>query len=210
MRLSKPVAIGSVLATAMIGAGVAVAAIPASNGAIHSCYSNFSGSLRVVDDDEQCPYGYTRLTWNQQGPAGPPGPVGQHGVPGPQGPQEEPGELGPQGEVGPVGPQGPAGTSTRFYYRQSQRFTVEPGWSSDAWIAWCDPGDAATGGGGLLDYGRRDGPIVDIPHMRMAESVPIGLGNSGVFNGWRVAYHNTDTQQSHGFTVYVVCSDITP
>jgi hypothetical protein len=77
--------------------------IPDTDGVIHGCRDQRSGSLSVIDSDtQQCPRGATALTWNQVGPPGPQGPAG---APGPGGPQ------GPAGAPGPAGPQGPAGVS---------------------------------------------------------------------------------------------------
>jgi type VI secretion system secreted protein Hcp len=78
-------------AVVVLGAGtaVAIAAIPSSSdGVIHGCYRTTStatgqtvGALRVVDADaaQTCAAGEATLTWNQQGPAGPPGDPGPPG-----------------------------------------------------------------------------------------------------------------------------------
>jgi hypothetical protein len=60
-------------------AGVAVAAIPDSEGVIHGCYQKRSGALRVVESADDCRATERPLTFNQQGPrgaTGPPGPPG--------------------------------------------------------------------------------------------------------------------------------------
>jgi hypothetical protein len=95
-----------VAALALVGAGVAYAAIPDSSGVIHGCYSTKNGSLRVIDSAAKCANGEVALNWNQQGPKG------DTGAPGPQGPKGDPGAIGPQGpkgDAGPAGPQGPKG-----------------------------------------------------------------------------------------------------
>jgi hypothetical protein len=77
-----------VLGSAAVGAAVfatAHAAIPDSNGVIHSCYRNSDGSLRVVDDPTSCKHDETALSWSQTGPQGPQGSVGAQGPQGPQG-----------------------------------------------------------------------------------------------------------------------------
>jgi type VI secretion system secreted protein Hcp len=80
-------------AAVALGAGtaVAIAAIPStSDGVIHGCYLTTStaagqtvGELRVVDADatpaQNCAAGEATLTWNQQGPLGPPGDPGPPG-----------------------------------------------------------------------------------------------------------------------------------
>ncbi len=80
-RRTAVVAAGAACALG-VGATVAVAAIPGTDGVIHGCYSNAKGTLRVIDDASNCATGETRLTWNQKG------------QPGPQGPQGEPGPAG--------------------------------------------------------------------------------------------------------------------
>lgn len=60
------------------GFGVAWATIPDSDGVIHGCRHNTTGSLRVIDSDtgQTCAGNETALNWNQSGPAGPAGPPG--------------------------------------------------------------------------------------------------------------------------------------
>jgi hypothetical protein len=82
---------------ALVGAGIAYAAIPDSSGVIHGCYSTKNGSLRVIDSAAKCANGEVALNWNQQGPKG------DTGATGPQGPK---GDTGPAGPQGPQGPQG--------------------------------------------------------------------------------------------------------
>jgi len=50
--------------------GVAIAAIPDSEGVIHGCYGNTNGNLRVVESDSNCRRNETAIEWNQRGPAG--------------------------------------------------------------------------------------------------------------------------------------------
>jgi hypothetical protein len=63
------------VATAVVGASYA--AIPGSNGVISAC-RDVQGKLKVIDAEagQACPGGQTPLSWNQKGPAGPPGPSG--------------------------------------------------------------------------------------------------------------------------------------
>jgi hypothetical protein len=63
-------AAGALAASALL-AGVALAAIPDSNGVIQGCY-NSGGNLKVVSE-LPCPKGWTSLPWNQEGPKGDPG-----------------------------------------------------------------------------------------------------------------------------------------
>ena len=65
-------------------AGAAYAVIPDSNGVIHGCRKDNSGSLRVIDSDSSaCTQAEQSLDWNQRGPAGPAGPQGPQGPRGP-------------------------------------------------------------------------------------------------------------------------------
>lgn len=70
------------------GTAVAIAAIPASNGTIHACYSTSgtpTGAARIVDETATCATNEKALTWNQTGPTGPAGPSGPTGPPGDSG-----------------------------------------------------------------------------------------------------------------------------
>jgi type VI secretion system secreted protein Hcp len=61
------------------GTAVAIAAIPASDGTIHACYSTtgtVTGAVRIIDEGQNCATNEQSLTWNQTGPTGPAGPTG--------------------------------------------------------------------------------------------------------------------------------------
>src|SRR5882757_9522204 len=104
MKLRHKVLVsGLVLVVGGFGAGVAVASIPDSSGTIHGCYNTITGALRVVDD-KSCNALEKAITWDQQGPAGLPGPQGAQGAQGAQGPQ------GPAGAGAPVPHQAVIGT----------------------------------------------------------------------------------------------------
>ena len=90
-HFSPSPAIGvAIVAVVLSATGLAVAAIPDSNGVIHSCYSKSNGSLRVVKGTK-CRKGEKKLKWNQQGETGPPGPRGAPGAAGPPGAAGTPG-----------------------------------------------------------------------------------------------------------------------
>jgi len=67
------------------GTAVAIAAIPASDGTIHACYSTTApsgtatGAVRIVDEGQTCATSEQTLTWSQTGPTGPSGPSGPPG-----------------------------------------------------------------------------------------------------------------------------------
>jgi hypothetical protein len=72
--VSPSMAVALVALVVAIG-GVAYASIPGPDGAIHGCYDNSTGALRVIDPDagRTCSGVETALSWNQQGPQGPKG-----------------------------------------------------------------------------------------------------------------------------------------
>lgn len=64
-------------AAGALGGAVVMASIPDASGIIHACYRNtaLQKTFRVLDTATgTCNANETELTWNQQGPAGPPGP----------------------------------------------------------------------------------------------------------------------------------------
>src|SRR5438067_2672856 len=104
------------LAPLGLGAGAAVAAHGTAhkraNGVIWACAKKAGGRLRAVAGPGRCRRGEQALSWNVQGPAGPPGSAGATGSAGPQGAAGPPGAdgaRGPTGAKGPTGAAGPAG-----------------------------------------------------------------------------------------------------
>jgi hypothetical protein len=65
IRKHRPSPATAVALAALVVAlgGVAFAAIPDSNGTIHSCYQKNNGSLRVVDSGTACRGGEAALSW---------------------------------------------------------------------------------------------------------------------------------------------------
>jgi hypothetical protein len=68
--------LAAVVALVAVAGGVAMS-VPDSSGVIHACSNTKTGSLRVVDTEatppQTCAKSERALTWNQRGPAGPPG-----------------------------------------------------------------------------------------------------------------------------------------
>jgi hypothetical protein len=86
-----------------VGASVAYAAVPDSNGVIRACYRTSQGDigrLRIIDTAKKqaCKAYESNLTWNHTGPQGPSGP------------------SGPSGPQGASGPQGPSGTNSPLVF----------------------------------------------------------------------------------------------
>jgi hypothetical protein len=100
-----------ILATALlgVGAGIAAATIPGSNGTINGCYEKRTGILRVIDAGAgtKCTSFETPITWNQQGQRGPTGAAGAQGLKGDEG---RPGDRGPTGPAGVQGEKGAVGS----------------------------------------------------------------------------------------------------
>jgi len=101
------------LAPLVLGAGAAVAAHGTAhkraNGVIWACAKKEGGRLRAVGGPGRCRRGEQALSWNVQGPAGPPGSAGATGPAGPQGAVGPPGADGARGPTGAKGPTGATG-----------------------------------------------------------------------------------------------------
>jgi hypothetical protein len=93
-----------------VGAGVAYAAVPDSNGVIHACYfvstprsPGQNGELRIIDPSKggRCRSSEDALSWNKTGVRGPSGPSGP---------------LGPKGDTGSTGAPGPSGVNSPLVF----------------------------------------------------------------------------------------------
>ena len=81
MNIGRIVLTGAAALTLAAGgtvAGAAIASGPVSAGVVHACYvtrATSAGGHAIVlqNAGTRCPRGTTALTWNQRGPAGPPG-----------------------------------------------------------------------------------------------------------------------------------------
>ena len=105
-----------------VAGGIAYATIPDSGNVYTGCMLKNIGTVRLIDPSlppgnlmSHCTAFETKITWNQQGQAGTPGPAGPKGdtgAPGPKGdtgPAGADGAQGPKGDTGATGPQGPQG-----------------------------------------------------------------------------------------------------
>jgi len=102
--------IGGSVVVALLVLIVPVANLATSSSAVlEACINPGNGMMRLVDASTACHNNETRVQWNVEGPAGPPGPPGVAGPPGPPG---SPGPAGPPGPSGPPGPAGPPGPSS--------------------------------------------------------------------------------------------------
>ncbi|MEN3280734.1 MAG: hypothetical protein V7607_1874 [Solirubrobacteraceae bacterium] len=79
-RQTRAWILGAVALAAAAG-GVAVAA-PGDGATVFACTNNLRQSIHFVDEGVPCDAGETLLTWNKQGPAGPPGERGPQGAAG--------------------------------------------------------------------------------------------------------------------------------
>jgi hypothetical protein len=133
---------------ALIGAGVAYATIPGSDGVIHSCYnagSNPSGQLRVIDpaSGATCAKNERALNFNQTGPKGDPG---IPGTPGSNGTNGTNGRDGTDGANGANGTNGTNGVSGYEVVSSSGDISSDPG----SLTATCPAGKHVLGGGAEL------------------------------------------------------------
>lgn len=93
--------------------------------------------------------------------------------------------------------------SVTYYTNQSSDINVGSLHENET-DAYCNTGDAAVGGGGMLDWGTAD----DEPYMRVVQSTPVGSSSGGPSTGWRVTYHNEDADNTHGFSTFVLCAHV--
>jgi hypothetical protein len=114
LSIRSPVGLAAVATIVMAGtasAGIALASQSGTNdNVIYGCVNKFTHVLRI---SYHCSPFEQRISWNQQGPAGPSGPPGPSGSPGsagPSGPAGPSGAPGPSGSTGPSGPIGPSGS----------------------------------------------------------------------------------------------------
>jgi hypothetical protein len=107
-----------VIATALfaVAGGIAYATIPDSGNVYTGCMLKNIGTVRLIDPSlppgnlmSHCTAFETKITWNQQGQAGTPGPAGPKGDTGAPGPKGDTGPAGADGAQGPKGDTGPAG-----------------------------------------------------------------------------------------------------
>ncbi len=129
-----------------VGVGVAYAAIPGSDGVIHTCYSagpwHPSGELRVIDPTTgaSCAKNEKALTFNQTGPKG------DQGNPGIQGTAGTNGTNGSNGANGTNGTNGTNGVSGYEVVSNTGDITDDPG----SLTATCPSGKHVLGGGAEL------------------------------------------------------------
>jgi hypothetical protein len=97
--------VGACLLAGMLSVAAAEGFDLASSGggAISACASRRTGTLRIATT---CRRGERSVSWNQQGPTGPPGSAGPGGSPGPVG------SPGPAGAPGVTGPRGPSSATS--------------------------------------------------------------------------------------------------
>jgi len=126
------------------------------DGKLSACVSRRGAALRLVRAGAHCHGSELLVSWNARGPAGDPGPAGPRGAPGPAGAK---GDAGPQGTPGPPGRPGDPGTPAVVGYYTVATAGTAPGGA----IAFCKPGDIATGGGGFDQTTVRGGLALSEP-----------------------------------------------
>jgi hypothetical protein len=74
-----------VLAVAVVGTTLAVAANPTSNRTITACVKRSTKKMRLASSSNRCKKGERKLSWSQRGPSGAAGTPGTPGTPGQDG-----------------------------------------------------------------------------------------------------------------------------
>jgi hypothetical protein len=162
------VVVASVATTALVDA-------QSGDPDMYGCYGA-DRPLRIVERDDPCAPGETRLRWPREGIAGPPG---EQGEPGPTG------DTGPRGATGPDGPDGrPLElTSSTGSARGRARNTAQ---------ARCPAGTVAVSGSWSAPAGA---PVA------MDESAPLAGGA-----GWRVVATRPGARRPWTLTVTALCA----
>ena len=111
-------AIAGALAAASVVGGLGAAATP--DATLYACVHNRAQTIKMTTAAKACPNGYTKLSWNTQGPQGP------QGITGAQGPQGPAGSQGPQGSTGPQGPAGTPGSTIQSFAAVNLGFGTNP------------------------------------------------------------------------------------
>jgi hypothetical protein len=156
------------------------------DGSLYGCVTKSSGALRLIRARASCRRDEVAVSWAQKGPPGDPGPSGPKGDPGPAGP---PGNPGPPGAIGPPGPKGDPGTSANLSF-----YTVRAtGIFRGSAIAYCRPGDVATGGGGI-----------DEDNLGAAMAISLPNAPNETPNGW--AIFGTQTSNDDTWAAVAVCA----
>lgn len=136
-----------------------------------------------------------------QGPPGPEGPQGPRGDQGPKGSTGDTGATGPAGPTGPIGPQGipgPPGDGSASVTAESRAAAIT-GHLADSVTEvqiQCDPGQRATGGGGIVTNLSR-GVVVDGAPL-------IADGTTDAPIGWRLRIRASSAQDVP-YEIYALC-----
>jgi hypothetical protein len=98
-RLRKPSPALFIALLALVAAvgGLAVAAVPDSQGRIAACYVKKTGKVRLLVKGNKCQKGEALIRWNQTGPRGQSGATGATGATGQQGQDGQQGQQGTKG-----------------------------------------------------------------------------------------------------------------
>jgi hypothetical protein len=184
----------------VLGAGVAFAAIPGSDGVIRACYKKNSGGLRVVEKASECRNSELPLSWNVKGEKGDPGPPGP---PGPKGDKGDKGDPGAQGPAGPPGPPGPGALAGRLFvtspFTTPTNLLVVPGLAR-LQVDHCERGPNGipswhivlfNTSGATVDLWHESSPFPNIAQDRMTPGFSAGLGvsASGNLEAYRTTYY---------------------
>ena len=145
---------------------------------IHGCYRTASPHTLTVINSQTCPSGSTPLSWNQKGPAGPPGP----------GYFIQPTYAGSQS-----GSQDVAPGATVTVTAHCPAISGTPGYAT---------------GGGVSTYNgpNSSNPPPTGPDLRLGDSAPWPGSSARDFNtGWTATMTNESTSQTESFQTWAMC-----
>jgi collagen triple helix repeat protein len=203
-----------VAALGLLAAGVAYAGIPGANGTISACKDN-KGVLKVIDAEagQNCANNQQPLTWNQQGPAGPPGVAGPEGPAGPQGLQGPRGFIGLQGPAGPIGLQGPSGTATTFVGHAPGPEIVGNDWSTVGGPLVLPAGSYSLAAKLRVEQGDISEDLVfascrlDVTGQQNLDRMVVAVGQGGDFTPNTEITLMSAATKNESFHVAVICRD---
>jgi hypothetical protein len=197
--------VGVLGVAAVLVLGVASAAQSETEAAaVNGCVNKTTGAIRILldTDPKVCSSQETLLTWNVEGPQGPPGPAGPPGAAGPKGDQGVPGPQGAQGPQGVPGPQGIPGVSG---FQVVTSNSAPSAANLQVHTATCPAGKKAISGGAfpILDTGLSGTVDLVAIHVSRPFSMPFGNPN----DSWNI--HAIETAPENFTTwhlqVYAVC-----
>jgi hypothetical protein len=182
----SPALVLAMVAVVIAMRGVAIGSVPDSSGKISACYGK-NGTLRIVDTSKKgkCARGEHRISWNQKGAVGIPGPRGATGAAGAAGTPGSPGA--------------PGGTHAVIRY---QEFTSDMSGFSGHVRVTCNAGERALGGG--IGWTNSPGASDTISYSGPDDGAGLYPDQGSTPVGWAGEIKTSDLEGKTG-RVYAVC-----